>query len=169
MSDACIFLVIKGFFSTFRNKLTICILCHLLFLVVHPLHSFTCDFPFEKKTPNCITAWFSKKCFSRNFGGFRETSTPFLWIEKKIMKQLKEKREGEDLYLKRELSLKKKIGCQTLFCGEPGSAFDLQPPFPPPITYFVNFTLFQQQNIIPPSYLLPHCHILYSSFIHISR
>ena len=118
------------FFSTVRNKLTICILCrNLLFLVEHPLHSFTCDFPFEKKT-NIHWHIF----YSRNFGGFRETSTPSFEL-KKIMKQLKEwnsKKEREKIYLELELPKKKRLS----------DTVDLQPPPSP------NY-LFCEPHVIP--------------------
>ena len=121
--------------------------------------------PLKKKPHIHITAWFLKKSvFSRNFAGFRE---PLNWkknnetIERMKFKKKKEReREGEDLLW----SLKNRGCADTVLWGS-GSAFDLQPP---PLTYFVNFTLFQQQQIIFPSYLLPHFHILYSSFIHIA-
>ena len=152
MSDArCIFLVIKGFFLDYCQK-QINTMYPMSLYILSTISRVTSPL---KKNHIHITAWFSKKSvFSRNFAGFRE---PLNW--KKIMKQLKEwnskkKREGEDLLEAWKIEV----------CGDRFVRFTA----PPPITYFVNFTLSQQQQIIFPSYLLPHFHILYSSFIHIA-
>ena len=116
--------------------------------------------PLKKKTHIHITAWFLKKSvFSRNFAGFRE---PLNWkknnetIERMKFKKKKREREREKIYFE---AWKIEV-VQTLFCGDP----DQRSIYSPPLTYFVNFTLFQQQQII----FLPHFHILYSSFIHIA-